>query len=101
MIQFDVFAQSAQGYEVHFQIQGDKVYDDALRLLEKLEADGFKARAMNGYKGHHSKAAQNGNGDSAHRCEKHNVDYRRYFKGERVWYAHQTDDGEWCKERKG
>ena len=49
VISFDVFALSPQGYEVHFQIQGDKVYDDALRLLEKLDKDSFKVRGKNGH----------------------------------------------------
>lgn len=41
---FDVFAQSASGYDVHFQISGDHVYRDALLLLERMAKDGFLQR---------------------------------------------------------
>lgn len=91
MISFDVFGLSPQGYEVHFQLQGEKVYDDAVKLLEKLEKDGFGVRG---------KASSNGQARSeAHYCQEHQTEYKRFEKDGRVWYSHKTADGKWCKEK--
>jgi hypothetical protein len=29
-------------------------------------------------------------------CDMHQVDMKRYEKGDKVWYAHKLDDGSWC-----
>jgi len=110
MISFDVFALSPQGYEVHFQIQAeDKVYETAAQLLAKLALDGFTVRgkALQGpgkaTNGHHPiQSTPNGQkatteASSGHWCQAHQTDYKRFSKGDQVWYSHKTEDG-WCKE---
>ena len=46
------------------------------------------------------------NGDDAndhqqtpeHYCQEHQAEYKRYSKGDSVWYAHNKPDGKWCRE---
>ena len=103
MIQFDVFAVSPQGFEVHFQLQKVEtgVYEDAIQLMEKMEQDGFIAR--NG--GHRiipsaeeKDAAKEES--AAHYCKEHNQARKRYTndKGDE-WWSHKNKDG-WCNEKK-
>ena len=35
----------------------------------------------------------------AHYCEEHQSEFKRYSRGENVWYSHKTADGKWCREK--
>lgn len=45
---FDVFAVSPHGFEVHFQIDGDKVYQEASKLLATMQKEGFCPKVSSG-----------------------------------------------------
>ena len=90
---FEVFGVSAGGLEIHFQLSGEKVYEEALLLLAKLEEDGFKARTNT--KGH----SQDTPKEEAHFCTKHNVPFKRYENEKGFWYSHKTEEG-LCNEAK-
>ena len=34
-----------------------------------------------------------------HYCQDHQVEFKRYSRGNQVWYAHRLPDGKWCRER--
>ena len=34
---------------------------------------------------------------SEHYCNEHGIEFKRYEKGDRVWYSHKSGDA-WCKE---
>lgn len=93
MISFDVFAVAPQGYEVHFQVQGEKVYADAQKLLSQMQADGFLPRVKP-----KSGDGHNNNG-ACHYCEEHQTEFKRFEKDGRVWYSHKAPDGKWCREK--
>jgi hypothetical protein len=40
-MKFTVTATSPQGFPCHLELEGEKVYADALKLLAQLEKDGF------------------------------------------------------------
>ena len=33
-----------------------------------------------------------------HYCREHQTKYKRYSRGENLWWSHKTSDGRWCKE---
>ena len=35
----------------------------------------------------------------AHYCHEHGTPFKRYHRGESVWYSHKTADGKWCREK--
>ena len=35
----------------------------------------------------------------AHFCQEHQTPFKRYSRGENVWYSHKTADGKWCREK--
>ena len=35
---------------------------------------------------------------SAHYCAEHQAEFKRFEKGNQVWYSHKGPDGRWCKE---
>jgi hypothetical protein len=41
MSSFDIFAPSPQGYEVHYPLEGEKVYGESLQLIARMLQDGF------------------------------------------------------------
>lgn len=43
---FDVFAVSPEGFEVHFQLAGPRVYHLSRELLEQMRLDGYTVRPM-------------------------------------------------------
>lgn len=96
MISFDVFAVSPQGLEVHWQLQGDKVYEDAVKLLEKLEKDGFKPREMGRPR---AKASQPAQDSQTPFCQEHKVSFKPYSKDGKTWYSHKMNDGSWCNNK--
>ena len=34
-----------------------------------------------------------------HYCHEHQTPYKRYSRGENVWWSHKTPDGKWCREK--
>ena len=36
---------------------------------------------------------------AAHYCKEHNMAFKRYSRGENVWYSHKKADGKWCREQ--
>ena len=35
----------------------------------------------------------------AHYCAEHQTEYKRFEKGNQVWFSHKGPDGKWCKEK--
>ncbi len=33
-----------------------------------------------------------------HYCQRHQVEFKRYSRGNQIWYAHRLPDGKWCRE---
>ena len=33
-----------------------------------------------------------------HHCQDHQVEFKRYSRGNQAWYAHRLPDGKWCRE---
>ena len=95
MVSFDIFALSPVGFEIHVKLEGDKVYADAMRLLERMAADGFLPRAGK----LPTPVSSNGNGKDNHYCNEHGTEFKRFEKEGRVWYSHKAPDGKWCKEK--
>lgn len=85
---FDVFAVSPEGFDVHSQLNGEKVYTEAHSLLERLVADGFKPREQR----RQSRPAKTPDGPP---CPVHGVPFRTYNKDGKTWQAHRQGDG-WC-----
>ncbi len=95
MTNFDVFAVSPQGFEVHWQLQGEKVYEDAVKLLDKLQRDGFKARELGRPRTKPSQPVQD---SQAPFCQEHGTSFKPYSKDGRSWFAHKLDNGKWCRQ---
>lgn len=94
-VSFDVFAVSPQGYEVHFQLNGEKVYEGAVKLLAALNKDGFMPKMM--YQGS-PKGNGNGAGKGAQKlCPLHKTPMQLYENGNGAWFSHGLDDGNWCR----
>ena len=90
-VSFDVFAVSKEGYEVHFQLSGEKAYCHGLKLLEAMNKDGFTPRAM-----HSGKPAPKGRQSDAadtQVCTVHNAVMRRHENDKGTWYSHKLADG--------
>jgi len=34
-----------------------------------------------------------------HYCQAHQTEYKRYSRGDNVWYSHKGPDGKWCREK--
>ena len=34
-----------------------------------------------------------------HYCQEHQREFRRYSRGDSVWWSHKTADGKWCREK--
>ena len=34
-----------------------------------------------------------------HYCQEHAIPFKRYTRGENVWWSHRTPDGKWCREK--
>lgn len=99
-VSFDVFAVSKEGYEVHFQLAGEKTYCHALKLLEVMSKDGFKPRPMKPafapkVKSDGPKA--NGAGqDDQQLCPIHKVAMRAHHNDKGAWHSHKLADGTYC-----
>ena len=35
----------------------------------------------------------------AHYCQEHQAAFKRYSRGDSVWWSHKTADGKWCREK--
>jgi len=88
---FDVFAVSPEGFEVHFQLAGEKVYSESRKLLAQMVKDGYAPRP--------AKGARKPPAVQGPLCEAHGVHFREYSKDGKTWQAHQLDDGTWCHQR--
>lgn len=93
-VSFDVFAVSKEGYEVHFQLAGEKAYCHGLKLLEAMNKDGFGPRPMHSGKPA-PKAHQSGAADTQV-CPVHNATMRRHENDKGAWYSHKLADGTYC-----
>lgn len=93
--QFDVFA-TYNGYEIHVKLSGPKVYGDALKLLARMEADGFRPRGSGAVVHAQPSNGSNPTQDTPF-CQIHQTELRRFEKGNRVWYSHLGPDSKWCK----
>ncbi len=114
---FDVFAVSPEGYEVHIQLNGQRVYDDGRRLLAQLARDGFKPRpgrvarkdevipaaAHAEPQPEETGSRRANNRAAAHQdeliCEEHGTPYRAFERDGQTWYAHRLASGQWCRYR--
>ncbi len=38
-------------------------------------------------------------GPPEHYCQDHQVEFKRYSRGNQIWYAHRLPDGKWCREK--
>ncbi len=100
-VSFDVFAMSKEGYEIHFQLSGERAYCHALKLLEAMSKDGFKPRPSKPAFTPKVKSdgAPKGNGAdpaSGEVCPVHNVPMRAHHNDKGTWHSHKLDDGTWC-----
>ncbi len=34
-----------------------------------------------------------------HHCQEHDKPFKRYSRGDSVWWSHKTADGKWCREK--
>ena len=34
-----------------------------------------------------------------HYCREHQTEYKRYARGDSVWWSHKKADGKWCREK--
>ena len=34
-----------------------------------------------------------------HYCHEHQMPFKRYTRGENVWYSHKMAEGKWCREK--
>jgi hypothetical protein len=94
MVSFDIFALSPVGFEIHVKLEGDKIYADAMRLLERMAADGFLPRVGK------LPAPVSSNGKDNHYCNEHGTDFKRFEKDGKTWYAHRTSEGKWHNQEK-
>ena len=89
-MKFNVFATSPQGFSCHLELEGEKVYKDAILLLAQLAADGFTPRGQD---------VPNSTNGHPHWCEAHQTEYKRMSKGDSVWYSHRIEGAnKWCRE---
>ncbi len=90
---FDVFAVSPQGFECHFQLNGEKVYQEAGKLLATMEKDGYKPKPTNGnHKGNGAGSIQ----EEGKVCPVHNATLKRHENAKGTWYSHKLADGSYC-----
>jgi hypothetical protein len=102
-----VFATSPQGFSCHLELEGEKVYSDALKLLAQLEKDGFTPAPEGHQQGHQIDVQPSSNspdGSSQHSpehfCQDHGVAFvERKGKNGATFYSHKQGDG-WCNEAK-
>lgn len=96
-VSFDVFAVSPQGYEIHFQLSGEKAYCHAVKLLETMSKDGFTARPSKSTSTPRAKPAGADNATDTQVCAVHNATMKRHEKDGNSWYSHKLADGAYCK----
>ncbi|MDP2727157.1 MAG: hypothetical protein Q8P59_06400, partial [Dehalococcoidia bacterium] len=91
---FDVFAVSKEGFEVHFQLFGEKAYCHALKLLEAMSKDGFTPRMK-------TDARPKGNATKTQDketavCTLHKATMKRHENEKGTWFSHKLADGTYC-----
>ena len=90
----NIFAQSSDGYPIHFKLSGSTVYREAVQLLVQLKADGFTPGSAPGRGGQRSSRPSAPAGPM---CAEHGVPFRQYTREGRSWYAHRDGEG-WCRQ---
>ena len=103
MTKCNVFCYSPQGYSVHLELSGEKVYGDMLLLLDRLATDGFLPRPYPAGSVGHAGGSNGHEGVStppAHWCQLHEQEYLQYQKDGKSWWSNKTPSGEWCREGK-
>ena len=76
-------------------VEGGETWADAqTRLYQDLTG---QLRAL---WGSGSPASVNGShpDTTEHYCHEHRAEFKRYTRGNAVWYAHKQADGRWCRE---
>ena len=87
--QFKTVELSAEGgvdANENWQSAQARLYADLGRQLKVLWSTNGNGHRVDG----HSDSA------SEHYCQEHGVDYKKYEKGNQVWYSHKSGDG-WCR----
>jgi hypothetical protein len=77
------------------EMEGDKVIAQIpgmIALIDKLAASGFTPTSGIVYQASQEKAPDK---EESHLCPVHNVEMKKYQKGNQTWYSHSVDGG-WC-----
>ena len=84
----------------HWQQALAALYAELGQQLKALWANGNGKPAQNGSQSHAEPATEPEPTETpAHYCQEHQTEYKRYSRGENVWWSHKTGDGKWCREK--
>lgn len=90
---FDVFA-TWEDMEVHFGLENEHCYTEALKLLKQMKADGFTPRPMKSHQTH--RAGADATPGAQKLCPVHKVAMRSHSNERGEWFSHKLADGTWC-----
>jgi hypothetical protein len=107
-MKFAVTVASPQGFSCRLELEGEKVYKDALKLLAQLEKDGFTPAPEGRQQGHQmpvqpSSAQSSTDGQQAdtHYCLEHGVPFKARTGPHGEFWSHQIKGTrQWCNEAK-
>ena len=76
----------------------DKWQDAQSQLYTEL-GEQLKALWISKTSGQTTKIEDSTTAQSEHHCVEHGVEFKRYEKEGKVWYAHKAYNNKWCRER--